>query len=142
MAPAFKANASSSTRWRPMISTVASEDLREILEDWRGRPSALARKTINYQLKAYGAYISAPRRVPNHLTSLVDLAAHKIPEAELDTLDDIPDSILSSHIWRWRRMSYSLFRGALTRLSPKSAKPPKKRRKTETTGATGDIDEW
>ncbi|KAJ7159730.1 hypothetical protein C8R46DRAFT_1194962 [Mycena filopes] len=77
----FRANSSTSTGWRPMISTVASDDLRDILHDRQNTPSRLARETITHQLEAYDEYLSAPRRTSAELLpSLVDVAAEKLPE--------------------------------------------------------------
>ncbi|KAJ7263594.1 hypothetical protein B0H12DRAFT_1268045 [Mycena haematopus] len=128
---------------RPVVSTVVPTELSDILTRFRGDGSSLGRKLIEYQLKSYNEYISAPARIV--ATSLVDLAAEKIPTLTVDTLDEIPEDVLSRHIWDWHGISYPMFRRALTRLAaPKE--PPKKRQKTQAKtkekAVKEDIDEW
>ncbi|KAJ7128820.1 hypothetical protein C8R43DRAFT_1210328 [Mycena crocata] len=120
---------------RLIISTVAPDELREMLTaaGWEDT-SDCVRKTVKYQLSSYASYKSAPAKLPGHLPgipSLGDLAAIKLPDT-LDTLDDIPDIILSRHIWGWHGIPYATFRGALFRLSDDSNGPPMKRRKRDT----------
>ncbi|KAJ6493336.1 hypothetical protein C8R45DRAFT_989494 [Mycena sanguinolenta] len=146
MAPAqYTANSAR----RPVISTVVPNELSDILKRFGGNSSQLGRNLIEYQLKSYDEYISAPARVITdaRVPSLVDLAAEKFSSMTEDTLDEVPDVVLSRHIWNWHSgISYAMFRRTLTRLAaPKE--PPKKRQKTETKELEGktekeDIDEW
>ncbi|KAJ7623036.1 hypothetical protein DFH06DRAFT_1104714 [Mycena polygramma] len=135
----YTANASS----RPVISTVAPDPLRELLAHSKNSSSARARKTIEYQLESYEQYISAPKKSFSALPSLVDALATKIPPTD-DGLEQIPDAILSQHIWGWHGIPYSTFRQALTRLESESDGPPKKRPRVEAQAAATpkDIDEW
>ncbi|KAJ7110779.1 hypothetical protein C8R43DRAFT_1243019 [Mycena crocata] len=125
---------------RPIIATAASDELRKLLSKKSGSSSKLARKTVEHQLKSYEKYLSAPRKSLFGIPSLVDALAEKIPES-IEALDQIPDAILSQHIWGWSAISYSLFRQALTRLE---ASRPSKRQKAdpEAVEAVKDIDEW
>ncbi|KAJ7016580.1 hypothetical protein C8F04DRAFT_1281023 [Mycena alexandri] len=134
----YTANASS----RPVLSTVAPHALREILSNPGASKTQVARATIEYQLECYNNYILAPSKTFSGVPSLVDVLAAKIPQT-VDGLDEIPDLILSQHIWRWHRITYPLFRKALTRLESASDGPPKKRQKSEPrTGTTDkDVDE-
>jgi hypothetical protein len=130
---------------RPVISTVAPEELSEIILDGDDfDKSRLGREVIEYQLECYEEYISAPPRIAARarIPSLVDLAAEKIPAAA-DALDAIPDEVLSNRIWGWHSISYAMFRAALTRLS-EPGEPASKRQKTDAAVLKfeGDIDEW
>ncbi|KAJ6505774.1 hypothetical protein C8R47DRAFT_1315955 [Mycena vitilis] len=142
MSLVYTANASS----RPVLSTVAPEPLRELLAHKslvNETTSARARKTVEYQLECYEKYISAPKKSSSALPSLVDALATKIPQTD-DGLEQIPDAILSQHIWGWHGISYSNFRQALTRLESDSDGPPKKRARVEAQAVATqkDIDEW
>ncbi|KAJ7346170.1 hypothetical protein DFH08DRAFT_1081059 [Mycena albidolilacea] len=129
---------------RPVISTVAPDELSEILDGDDFDKSRLGREVIEYQLECYEEYISAPPRIAARarIPSLVDLAAEKIPAAA-DASDAIPDEVLSHHIWGWHSIPYAMFRAALTRLS-EPGEPASKRQKTDAAAlkSEGDIDEW
>lgn len=129
---------------RPVISTVAPDELSEILDGDDFDKSRLGREVIEYQLECYEEYISAPPRIAARarIPSLVDLAAEKIPAAA-DALDTIPDEVLSHHIWGWHSISYAMFRAALTRLS-EPGEPASKRQKTDAAALKSEdnIDEW
>ncbi|KAJ7885507.1 hypothetical protein B0H14DRAFT_2563838 [Mycena olivaceomarginata] len=124
---------------RPVISTVAPEELSEIILD--GDDFDKSRLGRENAMKS----ISPPRHgllpVPAS-PSLVDLAAEKIPAAA-DAFDAIPDEVLSNRIWGWHSISYAMFRAALTRLS-EPEEPASKRQKTDAAVLKfeGDIDEW
>ncbi|KAJ6605404.1 hypothetical protein DFH09DRAFT_1067677 [Mycena vulgaris] len=107
---------------RPVISTIAPKELHDLLTA-EGDSSALARRTIEYQLASYAKYMSSPPRDLDHLPRLVDLAARMLPDAA-DALDDVPDIILSRHIWNWHAISYPNFRRALVKISSDTGERP------------------
>ncbi|KAJ6605419.1 hypothetical protein DFH09DRAFT_1422560, partial [Mycena vulgaris] len=70
----------------------------------------------------------------------------KLPDAA-DALDDVPDIILSRHIWNWHAISYSTFCRALVKMSSDTGEHPSKRQKPDTTADKAsdmpeDIDDW
>ncbi|KAK7057988.1 hypothetical protein R3P38DRAFT_3253024 [Favolaschia claudopus] len=127
---------------RPVISTVAPRELGEILSSGDDAVE-LARQVIEYQLKCYEEYKSAPPLTPPGVPSLVDLMAGKM---DASAVDEIPEVVLSRHIWEWHSVPYTIFRAALTRMSADSAEPAKKKQKKakapEAQGEGKDIDDW
>ncbi|KAJ7124079.1 hypothetical protein C8R43DRAFT_1031247 [Mycena crocata] len=130
---------------RPVISTAAPKSLRKLLRKRSHKPSSeIARRAIEHQLESYEQYISAPRKVAAGIPSLVDALAAKIPDSR-DALDQIPDAVLSQHIWGWTAIAYPLFRQGLTRLEANSDRRASKRHKGGAQAVqqeVKDIDEW
>ncbi|KAJ7124075.1 hypothetical protein C8R43DRAFT_1135661 [Mycena crocata] len=130
---------------RPVISTAAPKSLRKLLRKKSHKPSSeIARRAIEHQLESYEEYISAPRKVAAGIPSLVDALAAKIPDSR-DALDQIPDAVLSQHIWGWTAIAYPLFRQGLTRLEANSDRRASKRHKGGAQAVqqeVKDIDEW
>ncbi|KAJ6571755.1 hypothetical protein B0H19DRAFT_667327 [Mycena capillaripes] len=131
---------------RPVISTVAPEELRKVLntrawvatDDWKDM-SSLARETVQSQLDAYAAYIGARS---HSLPSFVDLTASMLPsKLSAEELSDIPQHL-------WTKIPYPAFRRLLhssekenpepePSTTDEDPEPPAKRQK----GFKIDVDE-